>query len=67
MMQFLVNGEPFELEAGATLSKLVENLALEGKRYAIEVNEEIVARSEHSTFRLSERDRVEIVQAIGGG
>jgi len=66
-MQIQVNGEPREVAEGATLSSLVADLHLEGSRYAIEVNEELVPRSEHARYRLQEGDRVEVVQAIGGG
>jgi len=31
------------------------------------VNDELVPRSEHADCQLNEGDRVEIVQAIGGG
>jgi sulfur carrier protein len=37
------------------------------KRVAVEINRDIVPRSRHATHRLCEGDRVEIVQAIGGG
>ena len=39
-MQIQVNGEPRELADKATISVLVTQMALEGQRYAIEVNEE---------------------------
>ena len=66
-MQIQVNGDFVELADEATLVDLISKLALEGKRYAIEVNEDIVARSEHAEYTLSAGDRVEVVQAIGGG
>ncbi|MEP2249791.1 sulfur carrier protein ThiS, partial [Marinobacter sp.] len=36
-------------------------------RFAVEVNEDIVPRSQHATFSLIYGDRVEVVHAIGGG
>ena len=66
-MQIKLNGEPLVLTDNATLSVLIQQLALEGQRYAIEVNEEIVSRSLHASFGLNEGDQVEVVQAIGGG
>lgn len=65
-MNITLNGEPFKLES-PTLVALIEGMSLQGKRYAIEVNEEIIPRSEHADFALSEGDKVEVVQAIGGG
>lgn len=66
-MQIQVNGEPLELAENATITTLVSEMALEGQRYAIEVNEEIISRSQHATSCLRDGDQVEIVQAIGGG
>ncbi|GHB12533.1 sulfur carrier protein ThiS [Salinicola rhizosphaerae] len=66
-MQIELNGEPRTLGEDRTLTDLVESLGLAGRRIAIEVNEEIVPRSQHAQTRLNAGDRVEIVHAIGGG
>lgn len=66
-MQIELNGETRTLDEDRTLTDLVESLGLAGRRIAIEVNEEIVPRSQHAQTRLSPGDRVEIVHAIGGG
>ncbi|MCG7198270.1 sulfur carrier protein ThiS [Marinobacter pelagius] len=66
-MQVEVNGDAMELPDGATVSVLIECLALTGKRLAVEVNEDIVPRSQHPEFTLNPGDRVEVVHAIGGG
>ena len=71
-MQIQLNGKPHVLaraEQGGnvTLGGLLVELELSGRRLAIEVNGELVPRSEHEHFRLTPGDRVEIVQAIGGG
>ncbi|AOY89791.1 thiamine biosynthesis protein ThiS [Marinobacter salinus] len=66
-MQVQVNGDAMELPAGATIVTLIEKMTLAGKRLAVEVNEDIVPRSQHPEFSLHEGDRVEVVHAIGGG
>ena len=66
-MNITVNGESRSLEPGTSLGQLVEKLGLEGKRIAVEVNRDIVPRSEYDDFRLSDNDKIEIVNAIGGG
>lgn len=67
-MQLLVNGTPLDdLPEGAVLTALIERMQLGGKRVAIELNGEIITRSAHAQTQLHEGDRVEIVQAIGGG
>ncbi len=66
-MRIQLNGQPHELPDGTTLAALVDDLGLTGKRYAVEIDGELVPRSEHPRRVLQEGERVEVVQAIGGG
>ena len=34
---------------------------------AVEVNESIIPKSEYGSFNLEENDKVEIINAVGGG
>jgi sulfur carrier protein len=65
-MEVILNGESYALEQACSIDKLVDTLQLEGK-FAIEVNQTIVPRSEFTNTQLQPNDKVEIVQAIGGG
>jgi len=65
-IEIQVNGAAREMPDGATLAALVEALAA-GRKIAVEVNGGVVPRAEHAAFRLSAGDRVEIIEAIGGG
>ncbi|MGO2241659.1 MAG: sulfur carrier protein ThiS [Halomonas sp.] len=66
-IQIELNGEPHTLAAGLTAADLIEQLGLSGRRIAVEINEEIVPRSQHATTCLADGDHVEVVHAIGGG
>lgn len=66
-MHIQVNGESIEIADGTTVSDLIQRMELDGRRLAVEVNEDIVPRSEHRQFAFSDGDRVEVVHAIGGG
>ncbi len=66
-MNILVNGKSANVKDKMTLGALIESMALEGTRYAVEVNEALIPRSQHACHQLQEGDAVEIVQAIGGG
>lgn len=66
-MRLSVNGEEREIEAGATIAKLLEDLGLRARRVAVEVNREVVLRDAWPRTELHERDHVEIVQFVGGG
>ncbi|TDT40215.1 sulfur carrier protein ThiS [Halospina denitrificans] len=66
-MQILLNGENTEVSDALSVQGLIEQLELTGRRIAVEVNEDIVPRSEHAEHQLAAGDRIEIVHAIGGG
>lgn len=66
-MIITVNGEPKTVAEGITVQDLIEQLNLTGRRLAIEVNLDIVPRSQHGQHRLRDNDVVEVVHAIGGG
>jgi sulfur carrier protein len=65
-MHIQVNGESRQVSA-TTILGLVEELALDPRKVAVERNLEIVPKSLHATTVLAEGDRIELVQFVGGG
>lgn len=66
-MQILLNGAPREVADQLCVLELIESLGLMGQRFAVEVNAELVPRSQFAEHRLAPGDKVEIIQAVGGG
>lgn len=66
-MEITVNGEARKIADNANVQQLLHSLEIVGARLAVELNNEIVPRSKFSETALNEGDRIEIVQAIGGG
>ena len=66
-MRIQLNGEPYELPDGQSVAHLLERMELVGRRVAVELNLDIVPRSQHAATALKQGDQVEVVQAIGGG
>lgn len=66
-MEIFINGNRQQVTDHCSIAALIEHLELYNKRIAIEVNESIIPRSQHKTHILSNGDRLEIVEAIGGG
>ena len=66
-IRITLNGAPREFPAALTFAQLLQELALAGRRLAIERNGEIVPRSRFGESRLVDGDRVEVVIAVGGG
>jgi sulfur carrier protein len=67
VLSIVVNGSARICGNGATVADLIRELALEGKRIAVERNGEIVPRSRHTDTALAMGDRIEVVRAVGGG
>jgi len=66
-MEIFLNGKAQQIEDNFHILALIKKLSLENKRLAVEVNEEIVPRSQFEHYFLSAGDKVEIIHAIGGG
>ena len=67
-VQVQINGEQREFsDSSLRLSELVERLALAPQRIAIEINRQIVRRTDWQSTELSDGDKVEIVHFVGGG
>ena len=65
MMQIYLNGE-LTHTACSTLLELIEELALDGKRFAVEKNEMIIPKSKLAQTTLCAEDQIEIIHAVGG-
>lgn len=63
----MVNGIPREFPDPLTFNQLLDQLALAGRRLAVERNGEIVPRSLFGDAHLADGDRIEVVMAVGGG
>ena len=62
-----LNGEPFELDQPLSVTDLLAKLEIDPRRVAIEHNLTILKRHTFTTVVISEGDRLEIVNAVGGG
>ncbi len=66
-MHILLNGQTEDIPDTLTAQELIQRLDLGARRFAVEINRTVVPRSRLGETRLNDGDRVEIVQAIGGG
>ncbi|MFV9615491.1 MAG: sulfur carrier protein ThiS [Gammaproteobacteria bacterium] len=67
MTTIILNGENKQIDNDTNIEQLLQGLELTNKRLAVEINQQIIPRSNFNSHRLNELDKVEIVQAIGGG
>lgn len=66
-MKVIVNGEPREVAPTLTVAELLRQLEVSPRGVAVEVNLQVIPRSQHEQYRLTEGDRLEIVTLVGGG
>lgn len=67
MISVSINGEARHFDTSISVTALLEQMQLGGKRIALERNGEIVPRGQFTQQMLSDGDRLEIVVAVGGG
>lgn len=66
-MEITLNGKRLSLDGPITVAALLDAQALSERRVAVEINGEILPRSRHGAHQLCDKDRIEIVHALGGG
>jgi sulfur carrier protein len=62
-----INGEQRDFPDGLTVASLVAQLGMKPDRVAVELNLEIVPRTQWDTTPLKNGDKLEIVHFVGGG
>lgn len=67
MLSVFLNGATHAVPQGCTVAALLESLGLRREGVAVAVNMQVVPRSEHGCRVLLDGERVEVVQAVGGG
>lgn len=62
-----INGAARQVAAGLGLPDLLEELGLRGPGMAVAVNDVVVRRDDYGRVTLKPGDRIEVIQAVGGG
>lgn len=63
----LLNGDPYDLPGPLSVSELLARLKLDPRRVAVEHNLMVVKRARYDETVIRERDRIEVVNFVGGG
>jgi thiazole synthase len=66
-MQVTINGERRDVSETRSVEGLLGDLGLDGRKVAVELNLEIVPKSEYGATLVRDGDKLEIVHFIGGG
>ena len=62
-----LNGKPLDIATSVSVASLLHDNGYAGRAVAVEINREIVPKSTHARHVVQDGDRVEIVEAMGGG
>jgi len=65
-MQIQLNGESRNI-AATTVLGLLESLGIDPKRVAVELNMDILPKTEYAEKTIADGDKIEIVHFVGGG
>ncbi len=66
-MDVYVNGESRDVPPDQNVADLLADLGVIAKHVAVEINQQLVPRAKHSSQKLADGDRLEIVTLVGGG
>ena len=66
-IEVVVNGTSERIPVETSVREQLAHLGIGGARIAVAVNRRVVPRSTFETHRLAAGDRVEILEAVGGG
>jgi len=66
-ISIVVNGEPREVAAGASVADFLASIGRDPRTVAVEVNGDILPRGRYAERPLAPGDRVEVVHFVQGG
>jgi len=66
-IKIFINGDLKKFPSETNIVSVLESLNISSKHIAIEINENLVFRSDWQETNLKDGDKIEIVKAIGGG
>ncbi len=66
-MTITVNGQPQEIARPVTVADLLQQMKLESRFVAVELNRAVVPRARHAEHQIQDGDELEIVTLVGGG
>ena len=66
-IQIYINGKKKNINSNCNLVDIVEEYSLKNQLVAVEINQEVIPKSNYKTKKINTNDRIEILELIGGG
>tara|TARA_A100001011_G_C14186313_1_gene789207 strand:- start:1022 stop:1225 length:204 start_codon:yes stop_codon:yes gene_type:complete len=67
MAKIQINGRKITVKQNFSVTDVLKKYKLNRKKVAIELNGKILPQNKHKSKKLKNKDKIEIVQFIGGG
>lgn len=66
-MNIFINQKITQVPSKSTIDSIIQTLEVDKKYIAVEINEVIIPKSQYKEFIINENDKIEIINAVGGG
>jgi len=66
-MTITLNGDPREIPGPLSVTALLEQLEIDSRRVAVELNLTVVKKTAYDSAVIKDGDEIEIVNFVGGG
>ena len=66
-IQIYINGKKKNININCNLVDILEEYSLKNQLVAVEINQEVIPKSNYKTKKINKNDRIEILELIGGG
>ena len=67
MAKIQINGKKVAIKQNFSILEMLKKYKINRKKVAIELNGKILPQNKHKSKKLKNKDKIEIVQFIGGG
>ena len=66
-IQIYINGKKKNINSNCNLIDILKEYSLINKLVAVEINQEVIPKSNYKTITINKNDKIEILELIGGG
>ncbi len=66
-IEIIINGKSISVTEPISLQQLIKQLEINKGKFAVDINGQIIPKSEYQNCDIREHDNIEIVVAVGGG
>lgn len=66
-MKCIINGDNFTFDKALSIQEVIQELDLDATRMIVEHNEQLIQREQFSQHKVTDEDRLELLEFVGGG